>query len=1003
MMPSQNNRPAPWADPTNLGEHNLPPHAAFLEKTALSLDGVWSFRCGLALPEGTPPFWAQDAKDPQPGDGWTTIRVPGCWEPQGYGKPYYFACGFPAFVGTEAGQIPSIDESQVYVGQYRRTFTAPQPPAGGRAVLCFGGVKSAFRCWVNGQYAGFGKGSMLPVEFDVTGLLRPGTNTLAVEVRAFSDAVYLEDQDMWHLAGIYRDVTLRLEPRCALLDAYVIADSDGSLRIDTESRGGDAVRGVLRGGEGEPILVEGTAAPGTSLVMDCPPEALRLWSAETPNLYTLTLTLLENGAPADEKTLEVGFRRIQIDGERLLCNGRPIKLRGVNYHAFTPTGGYHVPAEVYEQDLKTMKRHNINAIRTSHYPQDEVFYTLCDRLGLYVMDECNVESHGVRDKNVPGDDPLWTGAVVDRMRRMVVRDRNHPCVVIWSLGNESNSGENHHRMRAAALALDATRPIHYEGGADLQASDFVCVGYSSWQREEMFAKGMDVPDRLGVVAEEMDPSLLMSVNTIAYDTYKGHPIVATEYMHSMGNSGCEMEQHARVFEHSDRWCGGFVWDYKDKALAHPTLGYGYGGDFGPGDQPGTMCCNGITNPAGVPHQQMAALKAAFQPLEAEHLGGGRLKLTNRNSFVDLADYDFRWELTRDGVRRAGGGDTLSCPPRQTVEWTAPLPAGWNAPVPGKCCLSICFALRQDTPWAPAGHRVAAAQWTLTDHPAAENPAPGCSWQRTDRGWTARTADGCYTVDAATGDLTVLAGDDGKNRLTSPLRPNFWRVPTDADLGFLGIVMGKDQDLDAWGRLSLGLDPLPAAVTEAGDTLTAESTLPGGGTLVRRYRATADGLALDFCFTGRDSMPRRAGLQAGLPAAFDRMGWLGLGPQDTYPGRTFGAAFGRYEKPVADQDEHMRPQEHGLKLGCRALSLTDGAGRGLTVGSRGDFGAAAWPYTLAELQKARHVAQLPQTATCTTMLLDAVQNGLGDAFVKLTDAYKLQPGTPYRMELLFTAR
>ena len=433
-----------------------------------------------------------------------TIRAPGCWETQGFGRPYYFACGFPAFIGTEEGRIPDIDETQVYVGQYRRTFSAPEVPAGGRAVLCFGGVKSAFRCWLNGVYVGFGKGSMLPVEFDVTDLLHPGQNTLAVEVRAFSDAVYLEDQDMWHMAGIYRDVTLRVEPRCALLDAQVIADCDGSLRITAETRGGDAVRARLW--DGETLLAGGTAAPGAALELTCPPAHLRLWSAETPNLYTLRLTLLDGGMPADEKTLEVGFRRIEIDGERLLCNGMPIKLRGVNYHAFTPTGGYYVPKAVYERDLTTMKQHNINAIRTSHYPQDEVFYTLCDRLGIYVMDECNVESHGVRDKNVPGNDPLWTDAVVDRMRRMVVRDRNHPSVVIWSLGNESNSGENHHKMRAAALALDPTRPIHYEGGADLQASDFVCVGYSSWQREQLFAEGRDVPDRLGVVAGEMTPT-----------------------------------------------------------------------------------------------------------------------------------------------------------------------------------------------------------------------------------------------------------------------------------------------------------------------------------------------------------------------------------------------------------------------------------------------------------------------------------------------------------------
>ena len=991
-------RPAPWADPANIGENVLQPHGAFIEENSLSLNGTWSFRCALNPKEGTPPFWSESFSG---GADWTRIQVPGCWEPQGFGKPYYFACGFPAFVGTEEGKIPQIDETQVYVGQYRRRFLAPPIPEGGRAVLVFGGVKSAFRCWVNGRYAGFGKGSMLPVEFDVTDLLHGGENTLAVEVRAFSDASYLEDQDMWQMAGMYRDVSLRTEPQCALLDVHAEADSDGILRLTTVSRGGTRMCARLQDGKG--IAAEGYAAPGEPLTLVCPADRLKLWSAEEPNLYRLLVTLEENGAEMDVKALEVGFRRIEIDGERLLCNGRPIKLRGVNYHAFTPTGGYYVPAEVYQRDLITMKRHNINAIRTSHYPQDEIFYTLCDRLGLYVMDECNVESHGVREKNVPGDDPRWTAAVTDRMRRMVIRDRNHPCVIIWSLGNESDSGENHHKMRQTALSLDATRPIHYEGGADLRASDFVCVGYSSWQREQMFAEGKDVPDRLGVVAEEMDPSLLMSVNTIRYETYKDHPIVATEYMHSMGNSGCDMEKHAAVFEHSPRWCGGFVWDYKDKALAYPALGYGYGGDFGPGDQPGTMCCNGIANPDGVPHEQMAALKAAFQPLEAEHLGKGRLRLQNRNSFLDLNEYRFRWELTREGELLAAGEATISCAPGNAVEWTAPLPAGWEQKEPGKLCLSVAFLLQKDTPWAPAGHEVAQAQWTLADYPAKEPAGVDGLWRREAAGWTVEAAGCRYTVSEKSGDLTGFLAPDGAALLDSPLRPNFWRAPTDADLGFLGIVMGKDQDLDEWGQISLGMTPLTAKITREGSVLTAENALPGGGRLVRRYSPTAAGLALEFCFTGGVQMPRRAGLQAELPAGFDRMEWTGLGPQDTYPGRTFGARFGRYEKAVSRQDEHMRPQEHGLKLGTRRLKLAPAQGQGIEVTGLTEFGAAVWPYTLAQLHQARHVSDLPPTAAHTTLLLDAAQNGLGDAFVKLTDLYKLKSGTPYRMRLVLGVR
>ena len=988
---------APWENPVNIGENVLPPHSAFLETERISLNGTWKFRCMLGMKENELPCWLNAAYEQH---DWKQIQVPGCWEPQGFGKPYYFACGFPTFVGTENGDIPNIDTSQVYVGQYLRRFTAPKVPAGGHVVLVFNGVKSAFRCWLNGEYVGFGKGSMLPIEFDVTDMLCPGENILVVEVHAFSDASYLEDQDMWHLAGIYRDVTLRVEPACTLLDIHTTADSDGTLCIRSVTRGGDCVRVQLV--DKGCVVDEVVGHPGENLTLTCPGDHLRLWSAETPNLYKLHVILEAEGKAVDTKILEVGFRRIEISGEQLLCNGQPIKLRGVNYHAFTPQGGYYVPAEVYERDLLTMKRHNINAVRTSHYPQDDIFYTLCNRLGIYVMDECNVESHGVRDKNVPGDDPKWTAAVVDRMRRMVVRDRNHPCVIIWSLGNESNSGSNHHKMRAEALALDQTRPIHYEGGGDLQASDFVCVGYSSWQREQLFADGKDVPDRLGVVAEEMDPSLLMSVNTIRYETYKDHPIVATEYLHSMGNSGCDLEKHAYVFEHSDRWCGGFVWDYKDKALAHPDLGYAYGGDFGPGDQPGTMCCNGIANPDGVPHEQMAALRAAFQPLEMEYLDGGRLRLQNRNSFLNLNTYVFHWALTRNGETVYNGEEVINCPPRQAVEHILSLPEGWDSPMPGKLCLSVTFALRQGTAWAQAGYQVAAAQWTLQDIPLPVSVSTDEGWHRELEGWSIEAASCRYVVSSETGDLMALVGPEGSNRLSTPLRPNFWRVPTDADLGFLGIVMGKDQDLDEWGRISLGQVRMPVQVTLEGENLTVQNELPGGGMLTRKYRPVETGLFLEFCFVGPVEMPRRVGLQAELPACFDKMEWLGLGPQDTYAGRTFGAAFGRYVKHVGEQDEHMRPQEHGLKLGTRALTLVGADGHGLCVTSTKDFGAAAWPYTLSQLQKARHVKELPAVAESTTVILDAAQNGLGDAFVKLTDEYKLKQGTPYRLCLTLVA-
>ena len=977
----------PWEDPESIGENILPMHASFLNEKTISLNGTWDFRIALGTELIDKPFDTGT---------WQKIQVPGCWETQGYGKPYYFAAGFPAFFDVDEN-IPHIDESQVYVAQYQRTFSCPSFEKGSRVILCFGSVRSAFRCWLNGKYIGCGKESMLPDEFDITDDLIPGENTLSVEVHSFSDASYLEDQDMWFLSGIYRDVTLRVEPETAILDVHAVADSDGSLRLSSVTRGGDLLSAELY--EGDRLLNAVSGKPESELSLVCPKDHLKLWSAETPDLYTLKVKLFTGDREADCRMLEVGFRRIEIDGERLLCNGMPIKLRGVNYHAFTPDGGYYVPREVYERDLITMKRHNINAIRTSHYPQDDCFYTLCDRLGIYVMDECNLESHGVREKNVPGDDPKWTRACIDRMERMVLRDRNHPCVIIWSLGNESDSGTNHHRMRAAALNLDVTRPIHYEGGADLQASDFVCIGYSSWQREQFFAEGKDVPDRLGVVSSEMDPNLLMSVNTIQAKTYMGHPIVATEYMHSMGNSGYDMEKHAEVFEHSGRWCGGFVWDFKDKALSHPEYRYAYGGDFGPGDQPGTMCCNGVCSPDGIPHEQFQALRAAFQPLEAVYQDG-ILHLTNRNSFLDLADFSFGFEVTRDGEMISQGRDTISCEPRKSVDYKVSLPELSNEP--GKVCLSIFFTLKKDTFWAEAGYPIAWYQWTLQDIPVPEPNPLDIRWRKHDDDYQITVSGTTYTVSGTTGDLISITDREGHSLLDSPLRPNFWRARTDADLGFIGIVMKKDQDLDAWGKISLGEASLPVRMIVVQNTLTVVNDLPGNGTLTRIYQPEEGGLSLSLSFRGKDSMPRRIGLMTELPDKLNQMKWLGLGPQDTYDHRTFGALFGRYAKDVTEQDEHMRPQEHGLKMGTRDVRLADQDGHGLEVSSAGDFGCAAWPYTLSELQKARHVTDLPEKAAHTTLLLDAAQDGLGDAFVKLSDQDRLQAGKEYGFRLLVRA-
>ena len=552
-----------WEDPMLISENVLSAHSNFKKEEKQSLNGKWQFMC-VTSPEDSPKDFYQEDFD---SSGWDTIDVPCCWETRGYGRPYYYGMGFPSAISTIEEQIPSIDHSKTYVGLYKRTFQVTEESLKENVILCFESVKAAFYCWVNGQYVGMGKGSMLPVEFDITKFVQPGENTVSVQVYQFSDVIYLENQDMWLMSGIYRDVTIYTQPKKNIYDVYAHADLDEKYRnaklmieVTTEHGDGTEIRAELLDG-GKIIVTKEKKVNGdlTHFNFDC--NDVKKWTAETPYLYQIRVVLVNLGKELQSKVIDFGFRKIEIKNAELLLNGMPLKFRGINYHAFTPDQGYYVAPEVYEHDLSVMKQNNINAIRTSHYPQDSYFYELCDKYGIYVMDECNVETHGVRDMNVPGDNPVWTGHVVDRMQRMVLRDRNHPCVILWSLGNESSIGSNHYKMKEAALALDKTRKIHYEGGSDLQVSDFICVGYSSPEREQLFADHKDVPKDRGIVAETMIDDFNMSLTHITYESYKNHPIVATEYMHCMGNNGTDMEKHMEVFENSSNWCGGFIWDF----------------------------------------------------------------------------------------------------------------------------------------------------------------------------------------------------------------------------------------------------------------------------------------------------------------------------------------------------------------------------------------------------------------------------------------------------------
>ena len=983
-----------WENPAVIGENVLPAHAAFDNKDNIPLNGEWSFRC-FESPEKVPADFYAPAFDMS---AWDTIPVPSCWETKGYGKPYYFGAGFPPAIVTAKKRIPQIRHSKNFTGVYRRSFDIPNAWVTKQIILRFNSVKSAFRCWINGVYAGMGKGSMLPVEFDITGLLNFGSNMVCCEVFNYSDATYIEDQDMWFLSGIYRDVCIYAREKEHIQDMYFTAEFDGDCR-KARLKGRIYTRG-LSGRELTVKVMDGSEAVGsevasiegdeTCVSIDC--GEVRRWSAETPYLYKI-----EVSAGNDTAALEFGFREICIDREnaRLLINGRPLKLHGVNYHAFTPDNGYYVPRETLEKDLRTMKQFNINAVRTSHYPQDDYFYTLCDRWGIYVMDECNVESHGVRSKNVPGDNPLWTAHVTDRMERMVLRDRNHPSVVIWSLGNESAVGTNHYAMKDAALRLDSTRPVHYEGGRDLKLSDFLCDGYSAPMREQQFANGEDVKDKPTFI-QRLIP-FTMSLGSVSFEEYKHHPIVATEYNYCMGNAGSDVCEHVRIFEASDRWCGGFVWDFKDKALLNSNGRYTYGGDWGVKDQRNNVCCDGATDPEGNPHSVLYEIKKAFSPLDIS-IQDRNIRIFNRMSFTGAETFDCQWVLTRNGKTVESGNADFAVGPRETGFFG--IPCDIPADAHGVWMFEIRFSLRDDTPWVSAGHTVASCQALLLDR-RREMRKGDMDISRASGSIMLKTGRSMFFISEETGDITTIIRGT-RSYLRSPVRISLCRPCTDPDYGFVGLSMGgvnKETDLFRLSCDGLG-KPVSYSIGTGGVVFTHNI---GDSTVRRIYSAGPDGClkVTAELYTGKKTVPARFGMHLETASSYNRLTWFGRGPNDTYWGRDESGTVGIWNSDISDADMYVRPQEYGNKRDIVWMAVIDGEKHGLRFESCGKqrLEGSARQYTLRQLQNAAHIDDLPTEPETTTINIDCTQNGLGDCFVPCPDGYKIKPDSVYSYSFL----
>ncbi|MGN9842486.1 glycoside hydrolase family 2 TIM barrel-domain containing protein [Nonomuraea sp. H19] len=889
------------------------PRAGFASGGArLSLNGAWRFRLSPTA-----------AGQPVDADfsGWDELPVPSMWQLHGYGEPAYTNVNYPFPV--EPPFVP--DENPT--GDYRLEFEAPFE----RGVLRFEGVDSCFKVWLNGEELGWSTGSRLPAEFEVS--LRPGRNVLAVRVHQWSAASYLEDQDMWWLSGIFRDVTLLATP--VVNDFFVHADYDhltGSGTLSVETDAGEATLSVPELGLAE------VPARGPHTM------AVEPWSAELPRLYDAELR-----AGGETVHFKIGFRTVAVEDGVIKVNGRRVLFRGVNRHEFHPETGRTLDEATMRADIELMKQHNVNAVRTSHYPPHPRFLELCDEYGLWVIDECDLETHGFHPtgwRGNPSADPRWREAYLDRMARMVERDKNHPSIIIWSLGNEAGVGDNLRAMAEWSRERDPSRPIHYEGDWD---SGYVDM-YS-----RMYA-GPEEVDAIGRLAEKPldDPDL---------DAHRrGLPFVLCEYAHAMGNGPGGLSDYQELFEKYPRCQGGFVWEWIDHGFAHERYGWAYGGDYGEEVHDGNFITDGLVFPDRTPSPGLIEFKKVIEPVRVT-VSPSSVTVANQHDFRDLSHLSFSWTLEEEGVPVASGALDV---PGLAAGASAEIPLPALPETAAETWLTVRATLTADQPWAPAGHEIAWGQ-TLVRQGAGHAPGSAVPVaHRTDEVLEV----GPGTFDARTGRLA------GIGRLPiADFRLDLWRAPTDNDLrGWQSQVATdwRNAGLDRLHHRLLGIDRSGAALVVR--TRVAAAAHDRG--ILATYRWTADGDRLSLALTtepeGEWDFPiPRLGVRLELPASLNRVEWYGLGPGEAYPDSAKAARVGRYAMSVEDmQTPYVFPQENGHRPGVRWAELG-----GVRV--EGLFGLTVRRWTSEDLDAARHVTDLvPRDAVYVN--LDLAQQGLGSA-------------------------
>ncbi len=1003
-----------WENPEVVGRNKEPGHCTLMVypdvETALacdreaspyhqSLNGNWKFNC-VVKPADRPVDFHKPEFDVS---GWAEIPVPSNWEMHGYDKPIYLNIRYP-----HPTNPPYIAHDYNPVGSYRRQFTIPDSWDGRQVFLHFDGVISAFYVWVNGQMAGYSEGSMTPAEFNITPYLQKGTNTLGAQVYRWCDGSYLEDQDMFRLSGIYRNVYLFATPAVHIRDFFVRATlddqyEDGVLMIRPKlatykkmELKGWTVQAQLYDGK-QAILAQPLSIDVQRVLHESYPQrdnvrfalmranvpGIKPWSDEMPNLYTLVLTLHDaTGKTVEAESCRVGFRTVEIKDGQFFVNGRSIKFFGTNRHEHDPDTGKAVSVARMVQDIKLMKANNINAVRTSHYPNDPKWYELCDEYGIYLMDETNLETHGVG--GLLSNIPAWHTSFVERAIRMVERDKNHPSVVIWSLGNESGCGPNHAAMAGWIHDYDSTRPIHYEGAAG-NPFDYPYV------------------DMISRMYERIPGIIRLATNS---DT---RPMVLCEYAHAMGNSVGNLPEYWRAIRSHKRLIGGFIWDWVDQGIRKTapdgTSYWGYGGDFGDNPNDGNFCCNGLVMPDRKPNPSLAEVRKVYQRIHVRPVDAlaGRFVIENEYDFRSLDFVEGWWVIINDHATiQHGKLPKLALEPKQTQEIEIPFSQPDLEPG-AEYWLNMSFMLTGDTSWAPKGHVVAWHQFKIPfDVPpsptVAVDPMPPATLRDQGNAFTVSADAFTVSIGKTSGAIESIKFK-GSELVTSPLVPNFWRPPIDNDNG-----NQMPRRLGAWKNAGPGRTVESVTAEQVQPQLvriTARAKLPIGDgtkyTTVYDVHGSGD-IVVEASMEPAAKLPElpRFGMQMAIPGTYSTMTYFGRGPHENYWDRNSGSGVGRYSGPVEEMIHvYTRPQENGNRTDVRWLTLTDNHGTGLMAVGMPLLSVSAWPFSMDDLAKAMHIHELPRR-DFITLNLDYRQMGVGgdDSWGALPhEEYRL-PAKPY---------